>query len=262
MNDQSTSLLRQFLLKGVKNIHDRLSGTDSMIEKQRQLSHFRDFMAGLAHGILQPTSKINIRLFILEKVLKEGTPEYEDVQVIRTEICRLARTMQELFHLVRGGEPHLTAMNPEAALKPVHDLFAASLEKQSIKLTLDSMVPAQFHADPQQIKQVLINLIKNAAESIEHDGTITLRARRGHARLKGHKTDVVILEVEDTGPGIPPEVQERLFAPFFSTKEYGTGLGLAISASIINKHGGLLQFRTKMNEGATFGVVLPVHRGA
>jgi signal transduction histidine kinase len=104
---------------------------------------------------------------------------------------------------------------------------------------------------------VLINLIQNAADSIGHDGTITLRARLDSKRLTDHLTDVVVLEVTDTGRGIPPEVQKRLFDPFFSTKDSGTGLGLPIAARIVEKHGGALQYQTQVNHGTTFGIVLP-----
>ncbi|HEX4646328.1 MAG TPA: ATP-binding protein, partial [Verrucomicrobiae bacterium] len=73
----------------------------------------------------------------------------------------------------------------------------------------------------------------------------------------GQPTPVVILEIEDTGKGISPEVQKRLFDPFFSTKEGGTGLGLSIAARILEKHGGALEFQTQVNHGTTFGVILP-----
>src|SRR5262249_24767140 len=113
----------------------------------------------------------------------------------------------------------------------------------------------------QQLKQVLIILLQNSAESIEKGGTITLRARWGAERLKGEVTDVVIIEVEDTGSGIPPEVQERLFDPFFSTKSYGTGLGLPIAAKILDGHGGVLAFQTEPGKGTTFRIVLPMIHG-
>ena len=108
----------------------------------------------------------------------------------------------------------------------------------------------------------MINLITNAADSIEHDGVITLRARKDQARLKGRNSDVVVIEVEDTGQGIPPEVQQRLFDPFFSTKEEGTGLGLPIAANIIDKHGGLLEFKTDPGKGTTFAILLPLLKDA
>ena len=115
----------------------------------------------------------------------------------------------------------------------------------------------RIKVDPAQVKQVLINLVQNAADSIGRDGKISLRARHDRKSLSNGETDVVILEVADTGKGIPPEVEKRLFDPFFTTKDNGTGLGLSIAAGIVQKHGGLLQYQTRVNYGTTFGIVLP-----
>ena len=104
---------------------------------------------------------------------------------------------------------------------------------------------------------MLINLIQNAADSIGHDGEVILRARLDTKRLGDHLTEVVILEVADTGRGIPPAVEKRLFDPFFTTKDAGTGLGLSIAARIVEKHGGALQYQTQPNRGTTFGILLP-----
>jgi signal transduction histidine kinase len=111
--------------------------------------------------------------------------------------------------------------------------------------------------DPAQIQQVLINLVQNAIESIGQTGTVLLRARTGSKRLNDAVTDVVILEVSDTGKGISAAVEKRLFDPFFTTKETGTGLGLSIVARIVEKHGGVLQYQTQVNKGTTFGIILP-----
>jgi signal transduction histidine kinase len=115
----------------------------------------------------------------------------------------------------------------------------------------------RINVHPAQIKLVLINLVQNAADSIGRNGTITLRARHDRKSLSNGETDVVILEVADTGKGIPPDVEKRLFDPFFTTKDNGTGLGLSIAAGIVQKHGGLLQYQTRLNHGTTFGIVLP-----
>jgi signal transduction histidine kinase len=111
--------------------------------------------------------------------------------------------------------------------------------------------------DAGQIKQVLINLIQNAAESIERNGIITLGIHTGTAEFDGRTRQAVILSVTDSGKGISPEVEARLFDPFFTTKESGAGLGLAISARIVEKHGGLLQYETEVNQGTRFEIVLP-----
>jgi signal transduction histidine kinase len=148
-------------------------------------------------------------------------------------------------------------MTGEAPLREVRDLLAPQCEKKSILLKLDIQTADSFQADPQQLKQVLINLVQNAAESIVQNGQIVLRARSGTARLAGNYRPVVILETEDNGRGIPMDVQKRLFDPFFSTKETGTGLGLSIAARIIEKHGGMLEYHTRPHRGTTFGVVFP-----
>jgi signal transduction histidine kinase len=112
-------------------------------------------------------------------------------------------------------------------------------------------------ADNQQIKQVLINLIQNSADSIGRDGVITLRVSGQSGSARKASDGTVVMEVADTGKGIPPEVQKRLFDPFFTTKEGGTGLGLPIAARIVEKHGGKLLYQTAHNRGTTFRVVLP-----
>src|SRR5205807_306240 len=104
-----------------------------------------------------------------------------------------------------------------------------------IELTVEPGEELYFRIDSAQMKQVLINLIQNAADSIGQAGRIILRARRAVLPLVARRTEAVALEVEDTGRGIPPEVQARLFDPFFTTKASGTGLGLAIAERISQK---------------------------
>jgi signal transduction histidine kinase len=135
--------------------------------------------------------------------------------------------------------------------------MARQLEKTNIQLALEYTKSAKVRADSHQLKQVIINLVQNAADAIGQQGCVTLRSRCERRRLSDRETNVVILEVSDTGKGIPPEVEKRLFDPFFSTKESGTGLGLSIAARIVQKHGGVLQYQTQVNHGTTFGIVLP-----
>ena len=96
------------------------------------------------------------------------------------------------------------------------------------------------------------------ADAIEGGGTVTLRARRARSQLRGLATDVVVVEVVDTGKGIAPEIEKRLFDPFFSTKETGTGLGLPIAVRMVEKHGGKIEYQTQLGHGTTFRVVLPI----
>ena len=235
----------------------KLVENQMLMERQEKLASLGMLAAGVAHEIRNPLTAIKGWLFVQQKHFHQGTAEYDDAQVIADEINRLDRIVKEVLLFARPSEPHLVTVPVHDSLREVQALLAPELEKNQIQLACENSVPGQVRIDPQQIKQVLINLVRNAAESIGSRGTVTLRARSATQRLADTVKDVVILEVSDTGKGIAPEVEKRLFDPFFTTKETGTGLGLSIAARIVEKHGGALQYQTKVNRGTTFGVVLP-----
>lgn len=236
----------------------KLVQSHAIIERQEKLASLGVLAAGVAHEIRNPLTAIKARLFSHQRRLKKGSEEFEDAVVIGAEINRLERIVKDFLQFARPSEPQLVKVSAEPILRDVRDLLFDQLEKRDIALRIDEVVSDSFKADPQQLKQVLINLVQNAAESIDHSGLITLRARSGTFRFNGHHQAAVILETQDNGKGIPADVQKRLFDPFFSTKESGTGLGLSIAARIVEKHGGALEFQTQVNRGTTFGIVLPV----
>jgi len=241
----------------VSPLRAKLIESDTVIERHQKMAHFGELAAGVAHEIRNPLTAIRARLFTLQKTIVVGTPAHEDALVIRNEIDRLNRIVTDFLQLARPAEPRLTMVTAEPLLREVGNLFAPQCERSSIDLKIDSTNGGQFVADPQQMKQVLINLIQNAADSIEVQGTITLRARQDTRRLDERTSPVVVLEVQDTGAGISLDVQKRLFDPFFSTKKGGSGLGLSIAAQIVNNHHGKLEFQTQPGEGTTFAIVLP-----
>src|SRR5438874_19760 len=228
-----------------------------IIDRQEKLASLGTLAAGVAHEIRNPLTAINVRLHSLKRTLVRGSSEHEAATVIDQEIQRLDRIVRNVLHFARPAEPRQIRITAGSLFSRVQGLLGSELEKASIRLSLASSPTLWIRVDPQQIEQVLINLIQNAAESIGRDGTITLRARSTLMPLAGHATPVVILQVIDTGKGIPLKVQERLFDPFFTTKEAGTGLGLSIAARIVEKHGGALQYQTEVGRGTTFGIVLP-----
>jgi signal transduction histidine kinase len=245
----------------VAPMREKLSASHSVIEHQSKLAHLGQLLASLAHEIRNPLTAINARLYTLQKSVAEGTPEHKDALVIRSEINRLDHIVKDYLKLTRPADPRFAPLKAEDIYQELHDLLEPDLSQQGVELKIGDATSVPFRADPQQIKQVLINLIQNAAEAIGHEGTITLSARRDSVRLQGQHDSSVILEVGDTGPGIPRDVQEKLFDPFFSTKENGTGLGLAISAQIVEKHGGAIEFDTEPGHGTTFRLVLPAANG-
>jgi signal transduction histidine kinase len=241
----------------IRPLRIKLVESHAIIERQEKLASLGVLAAGVAHEIRNPLTAVKARLFSHQRSFAKNSIEYQDVHVIGNEINRLERIVQDFLQFARPAEPKLTAMTGETPLREVRDLLAPQCEKNAIQLKLDIQSGDSFQADPQQLKQVLINLVQNAAESIVQNGQIILRVRNGMARLAGHYRPVVILETEDNGKGIPADVQKRLFDPFFSTKDTGTGLGLSIAARIIEKHGGLLEFQTRPHRGAIFGVIFP-----
>ncbi len=251
------AMYRRFV---VAPLHLKLVERETLLEQQQKFAHFEKLTAVLAHEIKQPLSAINVWVWTLQKNLIEGTAEHKGAAVIRSELNRVDQIVKDFLKLTQPVDPRFVSMKSEGLLQEVADLLRPKLERSAIKLKLDATTNAPFQGDPQQLKQVLMNLVQNAAESIGEEGQITLRSRRNRMALNGDKTDAVVIEVQDTGPGIPAEVQERLFDPFFSTKENGTGLGLAIAARIVDKHEGALVFETQQGHGTTFGIVLPIER--
>jgi len=235
----------------------KLVESQALVERQEKLASLGLLAAGVAHEIRNPLTAIKAWLFIQQKHLQPGTPEWEDADIIASEISRLERIVRDVLVFARPSEPRLVTVAVGDSLREVQTLMAPQLEKADIRLAYENSVSAQVRIDPQQIKQVLINLVQNAAESIGQHGAVTLRVRLGSKRLGDGVEEVVVLEVADTGKGIPPEVEKRLFDPFFTTKESGTGLGLCIAARIVEKHGGVLQYQTQINHGTTFGIMLP-----
>jgi signal transduction histidine kinase len=235
----------------------KLVESQALVERHEKLASLGMLAAGVAHEIRNPITAIKAWLFIQQKHLRPGSPEQEDAQVIADEINRLERIVKDVLLFAKPSEPHLVNVSATDLLYEIQTLLRPQLEKSHIQLACENSISARIFVDPEQIKQVLINLVQNAAESIGHDGTVTLRARFDTSRHGDRPRDVVVLDVSDTGTGIPPEVEKRLFDPFFTTKEAGTGLGLSIAARIVEKHGGALQYQTQVNRGTTFGIVLP-----
>jgi signal transduction histidine kinase len=238
-------------------LRHQLSETQAIVARQEKLASLGVLAAGVAHEIRNPLTAIKFRLYSLRKTLPLSGSGPEDAEVISTEISRLERIVQDFLQFARPSEPEMVTAPARRILEEVHALLKPQLQKAAIELRMGECDGAWVRADMQQIKQVLINLIQNAADSIEREGVITLRVRSEPGSVRRGTADSVIVEVADNGKGIAPEVRKRLFDPFFTTKEGGTGLGLPIAARIVEKHGGELHYQTELHRGTTFSLVLP-----
>lgn len=238
-------------------LRNQLRQSRAVLERNEKLASLGTLAAGVAHEIRNPLTAINVRVHSLKRNLVRGSSEHEDATVIDSEIRRLEGIVQAFLQFARPAEPKFVTVSADSLLVRVRALLGGHLERAAIQLVLESPPDLWVRVDPQQIEQVLINLTRNAAESIEGQGLIRLAARKEIGRLGGRSASVVVLEVTDTGKGIPPEVQKRLFDPFFTTKQEGTGLGLSIAMRIVEQQGGALQYTTQLGRGTTFSLHLP-----
>lgn len=239
-------------------LRSNLTESRAIIERQEKLASLGVFATGIAHEIRNPLTAIKVRVFSLKASHRTGTSDHEDLEVIENEIDRLERIVRDFLKFARPADPDLQRISAAKLLRDAAHLLTSDLSKRLITLELDFETEEAVHADADKMKQVLINFIQNAADSMKTGGTITLRTRLGKQTLLGRSVPVVMLDITDTGSGIPPDVQKRLFDPFFTTKESGTGLGLCIAARIVEKHGGVIDYQTQLNCGTTFSIVLPL----
>ncbi len=152
-------------------------------------------------------------------------------------------------------------MTAQPLLNEVQALLAAELAEREITLRVTVTEDASFRGDADKLKQVLINLVKNSAESIGRQGQITLRASKTSHRFDDQPSPALLIEVVDSGPGIAAEIADQVFAPFYSTKKEGTGLGLPTAAQIVKDHGGRLEFRSPRAGETIFCIWLPLSAG-
>ena len=238
-------------------LRTKLVQSQTLLERQQKLATLGTLAAGIAHEIRNPLTSLKARLYTLEKHLQAVPAARKDTDIISAEISRLEHIVQDVLSFARPSDPKLEIICADNVIREVQGLMSPDLERRGLQLVVQSSPGFLIRADSGHLKQVLVNLVRNAAEATEGAGTVRLRTRSARAPLGGRETEAVILEVADDGKGIPPEVEKRLFDPFFSTKETGTGLGLPIAARIVERHGGILQYQTRPGHGTTFGVVLP-----
>jgi len=174
------------------------------------------------------------------------------------ETQRLNALVSDLLLFGRESRLELRPTDLHQLLDACCHLYAAEIRERSILLhkDYDPQLPVLL-ADPDKLKQVVLNLLKNALEATPPDGTVTVRTE-GHPVGGQGEADQVKLIISDTGCGIPPQHQERIFDLFFTTKPRGTGLGLPICRRIVEDHGGRISVKSRPDEGTEFTVQLPL----
>ena len=234
-----------------------LTESRAIIERQEKLASLGVFATGIAHEIRNPLTAIKVRLFSLKQSHRPGSSEQEDLEVIGSEIDRLELIVKEFLQFARPADPDFLKLPLGKVLNDIQQLLENDFSRKGVRLDLKVEADELIRVDPNKFKQVLLNLAQNGAEAISGPGVVTLRSRFDRRLLHGRMMPVVVIDIADTGSGMPLEIQKRLFDPFFTTKEEGTGLGLPIAARIIEKHSGAIEYQSTPGEGTTFSIILP-----
>jgi two-component system NtrC family sensor kinase len=229
----------------------RTKEMETALARQEKMASLGVLSAGVAHEINNPLGVILGYAGYLEGKLDPADPNLRYIQEIRRESKRCKGIVQDLLSYARTPQPALEETDLNALLEQITDFAANHMDLGHITVARE-LAPGlpPVLADPDQIRQVAINLLLNAGAAMEKGGTVTVRtAMSGEGWV-----DVV---VSDKGAGIPPENLERIFEPFFTTKARGTGLGLAITRRIVEQHQGRIMVESEIGRGTTFTVRLP-----
>ncbi|MBN1693314.1 MAG: hypothetical protein JW845_07155 [Dehalococcoidales bacterium] len=247
--------------KALEINHRRLKETQAQVIQAEKLTSLGQLAASIAHEINNPLSGTLVYTQLLARKVERGEADNEVtldyLSKMESELVRSTKLVQNLLNFARQSTPEFQSVNMNTVVNHALDLVSHSVEEQDIRVfnELEPSLP-EITADPSQIQQVCLSLIINAVQAMPRGGRLTLRTYVHNSKIK--------LEVQDTGIGIPPENIGKLFTPFFSTKAdvKGVGLGLAVAYGIIHRHKGRIEAQSKVGEGSTFTVTIPLQTGS
>jgi PAS domain S-box-containing protein len=229
------------------------------LQRSDRLAALGTLAAGLAHEIKNPLTSILTFSRHLSRRFGDELFREKFQKVVPRELERINEIVDRLLELARPERLHFTTVQLPALLDTVLELYANEIETKQTTVIRDYArdVPT-IYADENAIYRALVNLVANALDAMGPRGQLTLRLgwAEGPTRRAHHRR--VRIEIEDTGAGIPSAERDRIFNPFYTTKEGGTGLGLALTHKIIEEHRGTIDVASAPGVGSTFRVVLPV----
>jgi signal transduction histidine kinase len=251
------------LSRHVYDLKKTYNETQSELEKSREhllqsekLALVGKLAAGTSHSIRNPLTSVKMRLFSLNRSLNLDSNQKEDFDVISEEINHIDTIVQNFLEFSRPPKLKLQHVSPSDIVDQAIQLLQHRLESYEVFIKIQRKEPLPLvQADPEQLKEVLVNIIVNACEAMGQGGSIVIYEE---VDIDQEKLRSAVIRISDNGPGVPDAIQSKILEPFFTTKEDGTGLGLSIAARIVQEHGGRLDIQSKEGNGSTFIISIPV----
>jgi len=224
------------------------------LARQERLALLGQWAGSVGHELRNPLAVINNAVYYLRLVMtKSDLTVLEYLKVIEEEAQLASKIVSNLLSFAHIGAADRTAVELDKLVKQVLDRHTPP-RSVTVEMQLDEKLPPVF-VDPQQISQILDNLLRNAYDAMGNRGEVKLSVQAGP------QADTVIISIQDSGPGIPEEDIERIFEPLYSTKKSGIGLGLSISRGLVEANKGKITVESEPGQGATFCLQLPAIEG-
>lgn len=233
-----------------RSMTERLSTAEAAMLQAARLAAVGELAASIAHEINNPLYAVRNALYLLESDLPETLRESLYMGIARKELTRIAGIIERMRDFYRPARREMHQHDLNKLLEETLALTNFNIQHTAIQVifTPETTLPLVV-CDADQMRQVFLNMILNAIDAMPQGGTLTVRTSAG--------TTSAVVEIEDTGIGIPESVRSRLFEPFFTNKSKGTGLGLSISAHIVTQHNGYIQVESEESIGTTFFIRVP-----
>lgn len=250
----------------VHTLIDRINTAVTDLEKNRRLLSRAEKLAALgkvaasvAHEIRNPLTAIKMLIYSMHEQLAQNDQKRRHLAVILKEIDRLERFVHNFLQFARPPDPVLVAININETVHETLTLLAPRLRQNGVDVreVLQPNLP-KITADADQVKQVVMNLVLNAAEAMPKGGRLAAETRQAPATADKNGKACMQIRIRDSGCGIPEELLDSIFDPFVSGRKDGTGLGLSVAYQIVHLHSGWIEAANNPEGGATFTVSLPV----
>jgi signal transduction histidine kinase len=235
---------------------DKIIEMEGELRKAERLSAIGELSAVLAHEIRNPLGSIKGTAEILKDDFRPGDRKYEFLEILVKESERLNRVVEDFLRLARPQRAAMVDCNVMEELNNVITLVSAEARKRNVRLELKPARLPQMDGDPEKLRQAFLNIILNGLQATKPGGSVTITVSHNEAKQNG--PGWIDLSFSDTGHGIDADMLERIFEPFYTSKEGGTGLGLAITRKIVESHGGHIEVKSRSGEGTDFRIRLPL----